>query len=274
VTGPDAASGKLRIGGVIFSYQDAGSGTPIALLHGIGSVAASFRRQVQELSTQFRVLAWDAPGYGDSTPLPVGHPNAGHYAAALDAWLGALDVGRCHLVGHSLGALIAARFVAEQPRRVLTLTLAAPASGHGRLPPSERQRLLAQRLDDLTALGAQGMASRRGPRLLGPDATEEIHSVVVETMARIRPDAYEQAARMLSTGDIEADLARLPAEFPIQVIVGDADAITTPAACSRIATVCRVAAHVVPRAGHALYLEKPELFNRLLANFATAVPAS
>jgi pimeloyl-ACP methyl ester carboxylesterase len=258
----------VGVGDIVFSYLDAGSGPPLVLLHGIGSAAASFRHQLEGLSSRFRVIAWDAPGYGASTPLSVAHPDAGHYAAALDALLGALGIGGCHVLGHSLGTLIAARFTAEQPKRVVTLTLASIAKGHGQVPPSERQRLLAERLDPLTELGALGMAAKRGPRLLAPEATETMRRMVVETMARIRPDAYAQAARMLSTGDITADLARLPPQLPIQVIVGEADVITPPALCLEVAAACKaVSVHVIAGAGHVVYLEKPQQFNRLLDAF-------
>jgi pimeloyl-ACP methyl ester carboxylesterase len=252
-----------------FSYLEAGSGPPLVLLHGIGSAAESFRYQLEALSARFRVVAWDAPGYGASTPLAVEHPDTSDYAAALNAWLGALSVDRCHLVGQSLGTLIAARFAAEQPGQVLSLTLASVAKGHGRLPPSERQRLIAQRLDDLTQLGPHGMAAKRGPRLLGPEATETVRRTVIEIMARIRAEGYTQAARMLSTADITADLARLPARLPIQIIVGQADVITPPAGNLEIAAALPAASvHVIPGAGHALYLEKPEEFNRLVSDFA------
>lgn len=269
MTGADFDTRIVRVADIVFSYLDAGGGPPLVLLHGIGSAAASFRHQLERLSSRFRVIAWGAPGYGASRPLTVAHPDAGHYAAALDALLGALGVGRCHVLGHSLGALIAARFTAEQPKRVVTLTLASIAKGHGQLPPPERQRLLAERLDPLTELGAQGMAAKRGPRLLGPEATEMMRRMVVETMARIHPDAYTQAARMLSVADITADLALLPPRLPIQVIVGEADVITPPALCLEVAAACKAASvHVIPGAGHAIYLEKPQQFNRLLEAFA------
>lgn len=269
MTGANAGTRILRAGDAAFSYLDAGSGRPLILLHGIGSAAASFRYQLDELSQQFRVIAWDAPGYGTSTALAIGHPGASDYAAALEMFLGALGVERCHLIGHSLGALIAARFAAERPDRVISLTLSSIASGHGRLPPADRHRLLARRLDDLRELGPRGMAAKRGPRLLGAKATDEMRRMVVETMSRIRPVGYAQAAHMLSTGDIVADLARLAGILPIQVIVGDADVITPPAACLEIAGACRASAvHVVPDAGHALYLERPAVFNCLLAGFA------
>jgi len=269
MTAVDASARTVRTGDASFSYQDAGSGLPLVLLHGIGSAATSFRYQLQGLSTRFRVVAWDAPGYGASTPLAIEPPSASDYAAALDAWLRALDIDRCHLVGQSLGTLIAARFTAEQPQRVLSLTLVGIARGHGHLPPSERQRLLAQRLDDLKQLGAYGMPAKRGPRLLGPEATEATRRIVIDIMARIRPAGYAQAAHMLSTADIVADLARLPPRLPIQIIVGEADLITPPAVNLGIAAAFPAASvHVIPGAGHALYLEKPEEFNRLVAGFA------
>jgi pimeloyl-ACP methyl ester carboxylesterase len=263
-------SRTVRAGDAAFSYLEAGSGPAVVLLHGIGSAAASFRYQLEGLSLRFRVVAWDAPGYGASTPLAIEHPDTSDYAASLDAWLGTVGIERCHLVGQSLGNLIAVRFAAEQPRRVLSLTLASVARGHGRLPPPERQRLLAQRLDDLTELGPHGMAAKRGPRLLGPEATETMRRMVIEIMARIPAEGYAQAARMLSTGDITADLARLPDELPIQIIVGQADVITPPAGNLEIAAALPASSvHVIPGPGHALYLEKPEQFNRLVSDFAS-----
>ena len=270
MTAADAATPTVRAGDAVFSFLEAGSGEALVLLHGIGSAAVSFRPQLEGLSTRLRVIAWDAPGYGASTPLAMTHPEAGDCAAALHAWFGALGIERCHLVGHSLGTLIAARFAAEHPDSVVGLTLASIAKGHGRLSQSERQRLLAQRLDDVASLGPRGMAAKRGPRLLGREATEEMRHMVVETMARIRPEGYAQAARMLSAGDILADLARLPAGLPMQVIVGEADAITLPGACLEIAAAFAAPAHIISGAGHALYLEKAQEFNRLLSDFALA----
>jgi pimeloyl-ACP methyl ester carboxylesterase len=275
MTSADADTRTVWAGDAAFSHLDAGSGPPLVLLHGIGSAAASFRYQVETLSPRLRVIAWDAPGYGASTRLTTEHPDASHYVAALDRWLGALGIDRCHMLGHSLGTLIAARFAAEQPKRMISLTLASIASGHGRLPPAEQQRLLAERLNDLSELGAHGMAAKRGPRLLGPEATEPTRRMVVETMSRIHPDGYPQAAHMLSTGDITADLARLPAGLPVQVIVGEADVITPAAINVEIAAACPAASiHVIPGAGHALYLEKPQQFNRLLADFVAVHAAA
>ena len=66
-----------------FSYLDRGHGTAVVLLHGIGSAARSFDRQISHLSPHWRVVAWDAPGYGGSSDLPMEHPTASDYADAL-----------------------------------------------------------------------------------------------------------------------------------------------------------------------------------------------
>ena len=254
------------------SYREAGAGEALVLLHGIGSAARAFEDQLAGLSTSLRVIAWDAPGYGGSTALPMEAPVAADYAAALAGLLDELKIGRCHLLGHSLGALMAASFAADRPQRILSLTLASIAGGHAKLPAAERERQLAQRVGDVATLGAREMAEKRGPRLLGPDATPVMIRRVVDTMAAIKPDGYAQAARMLASGDVKADIARLPADMPMQIVYGDADVITPPARNIEIAAVRpQVPVHVIAGAGHALYLEKPAQFNDIVSRFVSSV---
>ncbi len=72
-----------------------------------------------------------------------------------------------------------------------------------------------------------------------------------------------------------ADLPRLSARLPIQVIVGEADVISPPAVNLEIAAACPVAStHLIPGAGHVLYLEKPKQFNQQLADFVAAHSAA
>ncbi len=201
---PSQRAATIRVGKSVFTYCKTGVGTPLVFLHGIGSAACAFDDQLAGLSNHLCVIAWDAPGYGGSTCLEVEAPLARDYATALGEFLDGLGIPACHLVGHSLGALMAASFAADHPERILSLTLASVAVGHARLAAAERQRLLAQRLGDIAVLGARRMAEQRGPRLLAPNATPDMTRRVVETMAKVRPDGYGQAARMLAAGDIMA----------------------------------------------------------------------
>ncbi len=266
------ADRQAKVGDSVITYREAGAGPALVLLHGIGSAARAFDDQLAGLSKTLRVIAWDAPGYAGSTALPMEAPVAADYAAVLARLLDALGIEACHLVGHSLGALMAASFAADRPKRILSLTLASIAGGHAKLPAADREKQLAQRIGDVAALGAREMAEKRGPRLLGRDATPVMIRRVVDTMASIRPDGYAQAARMLASGDVKADIARLPASMPVQILYGDADVITPPARNIEIAATRPLApVHVIPGAGHAVYLEKPAQFNDVVSRFIASV---
>jgi pimeloyl-ACP methyl ester carboxylesterase len=254
-----------------FTYVEKGPDKPnapaLVLLHGIGSAGRSFDRQIAAFSPTYRVLAWDAPGYGGSTELPIDHPTASDYAIELAKLLDERGIRRCHLLGHSLGCLIAARFTAIRPERVQSLTLCSVATGHANASTVERENALSQRLGDLARLGPKGMAEQRAPRLLGPAAAPDALARLIDTMSTVNPRGYRQAALMLSTGDVKADIARFPRPVPGQIIYGDADAITPPARNLEVTAAWKVEAHVIPGVGHALYLEQPEPFNGLLNRF-------
>lgn len=251
------------------TWLEAGRGEAFALLHGIGSRARSFEAQLEGLGGAYRVLAWNAPGYGGSARLAGETPAARDYADVLRAWLDALGIERLHLLGHSLGALMAARFAAEHPRRILSLTLASCALGHANLPAPERAAMLNARLADVDALGPSGMAKKRARRLLGPKALPAHIESVTAGMAAVDARGYGQAARMLSGGDLLADIAALGPETPLQIVYGTADVITPPAANLR-AAAARAGTHVesIEDAGHAVYVEAPEEFNRIARDFA------
>ncbi|MBS0926809.1 alpha/beta fold hydrolase, partial [Klebsiella michiganensis] len=103
-------------------FREQGSGTPLTLLHGISSGAASWHKQMA--LPGYRVLAWDMPGYGESPMLATARADAGDYADALARMLDRAGVQKTVLVGHSLGALVAAAFAARYPQRVRYLVLA------------------------------------------------------------------------------------------------------------------------------------------------------
>lgn len=264
----EPAARQLQIGTSTITYLEAGQGVPLVLLHGIGSAACSFQDQLAALSARYRVIAWDAPGYGGSSCLVDPAPKAADYAQAVAGFLDALRIERCHLLGHSLGCLMAASFARVYPQRLLSLTLSSIAVGQAHMPPEERQKLLDQRLQDVTVLGPREMAEKRGPRLLAPAATSAMVRRVIDAMAAVRPDGYSQAARMLAGGDVKADVAAIPPDLPLQIIYGEADVITPPARNLEVATLRPQAkVRAIADAGHALYLEKPDAFNAAVRDF-------
>ena len=239
------------------------SASTLVLLHGIGSSSSSWLHQLQSLAGHRTVLAWNAPGYTGSDPLPQDAPTAADYARRMWAWLDALGMERITLAGHSLGALMAGAAARIAPQRVERLILLAPAGGYGTAPAAVREARLRERLDNLAAPGPQGMAEKRGAAMLSPQASADQITFVKQTMAQVDPAGYTQATRMLAHGDLAADLAHVTC--PITVASGSADGVTPPGACRRIAAAARTMLIDLGPVGHICALEAAGAVNQLLA---------
>lgn len=254
------------------SYREAGAANgsvlPLVLLHGIGSGAASWVQQFEVLGATRRVLAWDAPGYGASTPVAAASPSAADYADVLRGWLDALGIERCVLVGHSLGAIIAGAFAAANPQRIAGLLLLSPAGGYGAAAAELRESKRDQRLAMLAELGPMGLAEKRSANMLSAHADDTSRAWVRWNMARIVPHGYAQATHLLANADLAADLARFHGRMA--VAVGADDTITLPAACDRLAQIARTRLQIVPGAGHAGYIECADAYTAIIETFCRA----
>ena len=238
-------------------YRQAGSGqqgVTHVLLHGIGSGSGSWLMQLEaaERTPDAHVLAWEAPGYGNSSPVLPAVPDAGHYAARLWAWLDALNVTQpVTLVGHSLGALMAARAAVQRP-----------GQGYARASDEERAKKLNDRLNNLNTLGVQGMAQKRGAAMLSPHAGAERVAYVQSIMAQVHPAGYTQASHLLVGGDLLTDVAQVTC--PVAVASGRADTITPMAGCQKVAEAAGVSWTDLGDAGHACAVDAAPGVNELL----------
>ncbi|WP_242558169.1 MULTISPECIES: alpha/beta fold hydrolase [Pandoraea] len=251
------------------------AGLPVVMLHGIGSGAASWIAQLDATGLDAALYAWDAPGYGQTSNVADAEPHADAYADALEAWLDALGLDRVALVGHSLGAIMATKFASRSPQRVRGLFLCSPANGYGRADAEVRASKRDGRLAMLDKLGPAGMARERSDNLVAPDAADLPRAWVKWNMARVLPVGYRQATHLLSNGDVAGDLAQYVAAHagPVAVAVGAHDGITPPAACEAIAKVAGVPLQIIDGAGHASYIETPDVLNAALAAWLGRVTA-
>jgi pimeloyl-ACP methyl ester carboxylesterase len=268
---PDSAK---RAAGLRLCYREAGerSHPAVVMLHGIGSNSSGYRNQLRGLASLFRVVAWDAPGYGQSEGFADEMLTVSDYADALLGLLDALDIERAHLVGSSLGALFAAKLAATHPRRVRSMALSAPATGFGGRPREVADAHVQGRIGDFDRLGAEGLARERAAKLVAPDASPEVLAVAHELVASINRSGYARTARVLGSADIFLDAPRI--EAPTLILVGTLDRITPLEECAGPihAAIAQSRLEVLDGHAHLLKLEAPQRVNALLSGFFLAHP--
>jgi aspartate dehydrogenase len=242
----------------------AGSGPTVLLLHGIGGSAASWQRQFARLGDDYRLIAPDLRGYGDS-PDPDGPPALD---ALIDDLATLLESQAAHVVGVSFGALAALALARRHPRLVRSLVLADATLGRGALPDDERARWRDARY----ALAA-GLAARAGERareIAAPDAPVDVLDDIARAMRRARATGYRYVTDLIAETDASPWLAEVA--VPVLVVCGERDAIVGLPLSQTIAErIPDARLATIPGAGHAPHIERADDFAVALRAFVDGV---
>jgi len=108
------------------AYLEGGSGEVVVLLHGFGAEKDNWDRFAKYLQPGYQVFIPDLPGFGESTKTPAARYDMESQVKRLDRFAEALNLTTFHLVGNSMGGMIACEYAAQYPRKVLTVGLLAP----------------------------------------------------------------------------------------------------------------------------------------------------
>ena len=246
------------------SYREAGAGPALLCLHGIGSSSAGWLFQLESLSSQFRVIAWDAPGYGESAFLPAKDPQPKDYAQALHGLMERLLLKDITLVGNSLGGLMAGAYARAHPERVRRMVLISPSSGYGILQAAEKEEKVAARLRQLDELGPEGLAEKRSPILFGEKLTPQALELARWSQRRIHPPGFRQAVHCLASGNHFEDARRC--RKPVLVVCGTQDTVTPEAGCKQVAMAYPGGEYrPLPGLGHISHIEDPALLAGIIS---------
>ena len=247
------------------SYLEAGIGQPVVFLHGIGGGAESFQHQLAVASDTCTLRALDLPGYGGSdliTPMTFKG-----LSDRLSAFLGELGEKRVHLVGHSIGGMIALDHASRQPDQVATLSLIGTTPAFGGKDDSFKTAFLKARLEPLErGLSMAEMARETAPHLVGSNAKPVVAEEVADILARVPKTTWRTILECLVTFDRRADLSHVMQ--PCLLIAGEQDANAPARTMEKMAQNLRNAEfHVIPGAGHMINQEEPMRVNALLRAF-------
>jgi pimeloyl-ACP methyl ester carboxylesterase len=275
---------SIDVEGASLAYSVDGNGSDVLMIQGIGVVGNGWRPQVDGLGARHRLLTFDNRGIGAS-PLRGGAFDIARLAADALAVADAAGAARFHLVGHSMGGVIAQAVALAAPDRVKSLALLCTFA-HGRdaarVTPALLMTMLRIRigtrpmrraaflslvmpplaLAQLTPAQRAHYAEQLHP-LFGHDLAEQPPIVMKQLRATARYDAYPRLA----------ELGRIPT----LVVSGRQDRIARPAYGRQLAAAIPGARYVeIEDGGHGLTIQLAERTNELLAqHFAGSLqPAS
>jgi 3-oxoadipate enol-lactonase len=249
-------------------YARGVSGPPVVFLHGVGGDHSAWRPQLLHFADRYRVLAWDMPGYGASPPpKSMAFPDLARSLADLvDAW----KLPRIHLVGQSLGGMIAQEFAATFPERLASLVLVATSPAFGRADKDWQQKFLDDRIGALErGVTMAELAHANIKRIVGRDPDPLGVEIATACTANIPVESYKQAVRMIVGFDRREALTRIA--VPTLAIAGEVDTVAPAPMMQKMAGQIAGAKFVtVDKAGHLANLEQPAAFNEALGAFLAA----
>jgi 3-oxoadipate enol-lactonase len=231
----------------------------------VGSTLATWEPQLAALSTRFQVIAYDHRGHGGS-PAPPGPYILEDLAEDVLALLDDYNVELAHVVGLSLGGMVAQLIAARQPHRVDRLALLCTAAYYtDRRPWTERAATTRAR-------GTEAIADAVVERWLTPryrrDHPEET-ARLQEMVASIDNEGYAGCCEAIAGMDLRPDLPRISA--PTLVIAGAEDPAVPPERMRELAAEISGSRFVIVPGAHVPPLEHPDIVtNLLLEHFAAA----
>jgi 3-oxoadipate enol-lactonase len=246
---------KAPINGIELYYEVHGNGPTIVFAHGAGGNHLSWWQQVPVLAHQYRCITFDHRGFGQSPDVPDG-PGSQVFVEDLKQLLDLLKIDRVSLVAQSMGGRTCLGFTLAYPDRVQALVMADTTGGFGDIRMAQ--------------LRAEGEAA-----LAGPNPPPRTYAQPFPREQPAQAFLYEQI-RALNPPRREVSVPGPTAEqvrtlrTPTLLIVGEHDVIVPPSIMKMFQTyIPHARLAEVADAGHSVYFEKPQEFNRLLLEFLT-----
>jgi pimeloyl-ACP methyl ester carboxylesterase len=260
--------------GVRLFYEETGAGTPIVFVHEFAGDQRSWEPQVRHFARRYRCITYAARGYPPSdVPEDVERYSQARARDDILAVLDALKLERAHVVGLSMGAFATLHFGMAHARRALSLTVAGGAYG---AHPAQYAQFQADARANADFIRREGMAKFAATYGHGPTRVqlqnkdprgfaEYLRQLAEHSAAGSANTMAGYQARRPSLYDLVEDLKRI--STPTLLMLGDEEEPALEANLFLKRCIPSAGLAVFPCSGHAINLEEPSLFNRLLEDF-------
>lgn len=254
----------LELPEVTLHYEIGGSGPPLLMIAGMMSDSASWIPLLPLLQDHFTLIRPDNRTTGRTTPWDA-PASVDHFAQDCASLLDHLDCGPAHVVGHSLGGLIALRLARCTPDHVATVTFAASAP----MRLSRNVALFETLLDIRRSDAAEDTWLRAlFPWLFAP-AAYDLPGAVDQALAASLAYPYAQSTEAMAhqLAALRSYKAEDPAGIacPVQALLAEDDLLIPRAAAQ--ASLGITATHAIPDAGHSIHWDAPQAVARHLIDF-------
>lgn len=248
------------------SYLATGHGHPVVLIHGVGLNKEMWGGQFVGLASDYRVIAYDMLGHGQS-PRPESGTDLQGYAAQLAELLDHLQIPQATVIGFSMGGLVARAFALHYPQRLAALVVLnsvfnrSPEQSAGVIA---RAAQAAEHGPDANAEAALARWFSREYQAANPAQVAAIR----QTLAGNDPQGYLTTYELFATQDMyrESDLGSI--QVPTLIATGEFDLGSTPTMTRELAARIPGAQSVVlAEQRHMMPVESPRLVNQMLLDF-------
>ena len=252
---------EVILNDITVSYDRSGAGTPVVLLHGLGSSARDWENQVPVLQVDHDVVAPDFRGHG-RTSRPPGPYSVTQFGQDVVGLIESLRLSDVTLIGISLGGMVGFQVTADRPDVVARLIVvnALPAFETTRV--SQRIQLAIRKVIT-KRLTMEKIGEVLSKRLFPDPGMEEQRATMVERWGQNDKSAYQAAFQAILDWEGVAD-AMATTEVPITIISSDLDYIPHEDKLPYIAAMPTADSVLIEDAHHGVPMERPARFNEVL----------
>ena len=251
--------------GISLEYLDRGEGEVILLLHGLGSTKADWDLQEDAFSEDFRIIAPDLRGHGNSSkPREIEDYGIPECAEDMKLLLDALGISKCMLVGFSMGGAVAFEMAVRYESMISKMVIVNTAPDFNELGEMGEQ-MIKERTKMLRSQGMNAMAEKVADGMFPNEDQKHLRQAFYDRASANDLEAYYNSFITLMEWGIGEKVRNI--KIPTLVVASDLDYTPVELKESYTSKLKNAELVVIKNSRHGVTMDQPEQFNKALLKF-------